>query len=201
MVRLRVNLANGGRLRAVLVSWPGDFLARTSLEDARVVTAACFVIFRLNELRWGACTVLARVTVNDLGMRLADERHALGSCFCSGLACLGAAGALLTRHVGLGETLFARLRLPVVVANTSTANNHTAAELAKHAASSHNGDLARAVGKRQDFLSDQVVFLHLIRDDLVQRTILVEKQVRIAIAQNTSAFGCEHEKLIAPLGD
>ncbi|KAI7498589.1 hypothetical protein KC357_g42 [Hortaea werneckii] len=57
------------------------------------------------------------------------------------------------------------------------------AELTEHGPRGHNRDLARAIRERQNLL----------------RSVLVEQQVGIAIAKDTSAFGREHKKLFATI--
>ena len=47
---------------------------------------------------------------------------------------------------------------------------------------------------------DEIVLFRLIGDDLVQRSILVEQQIRVAVAQHTRAFGREHKELISTVG-
>ena len=50
-------------------------------------------------------------------------------------------------------------------------------------------------------MRDQLVLFGLRRDDLEQRTVLIEQKVGIAVAQHTSAFRCQHEQLGPPVRD
>ena len=116
------------------------------------------------------------------------------------IASLGRARALLPGEILLGETLLARLALPVVVAHAPAVDDDAAAELAEHRLGRDDGDLARAIRVGQDALVDEVVLLELGRDDLVQRPVLVEEQVRVAVAEDAGALGREHEELVAAVG-
>lgn len=42
---------------------------------------------------------------------------------------------------------------------------------------------------------NEIILLGLSRDDLEQGPVLVEEQIRISIAQDPCAFGCQHEQL------
>jgi len=48
-------------------------------------------------------------------------------------------------------------------------------------------------------LLDQIVLLHLRGDDLVQRSILVEEQVRVTISQDPRTFRGKHEELVTSI--
>jgi hypothetical protein len=47
---------------------------------------------------------------------------------------------------------------------------------------------------------DKVVFLWLGSNNLEQRPVLIEQQVRVTVAEDARAFGGEHEQLVASVG-
>jgi len=110
------------------------------------------------------------------------------------------AGPLLARGVFFGEALLTGLALPVVVAHTAAVVDQSTTKLPEHGARGDYGDLARAVRVRQDLLVDQVVLLRLRRNDLEERAVLVEEQVRVAVAEDARTLGGEHEQLVAAMG-
>lgn len=46
---------------------------------------------------------------------------------------------------------------------------------------------------------NQIIFLCLIRDDFVERPILVKQQVRVSITKHSCTFCRQHEKLVSPV--
>lgn len=48
---------------------------------------------------------------------------------------------------------------------------------------------------------DQFILLALCRYDLIQRPIFVEEKVRVAISKHPRTFCCQHEELLAPIGN
>ena len=122
----------------------------------------------------------------------------IGARFCGRrVSRLGPTRTLLTREVLLGETLLPRLGLPVVIPNSSSINYYSAAELSEHTPRRNYRDLPRPVGEGQDVLADQVLFLVLGSYDFIQRSILVEEQVRVSVAQHSSALSRQHKELVA----
>lgn len=144
---------------------------------------------------WLAMAVHQRpVAVNDVGMPQTGRGH--GGCL-GGSRCIsgfGRARSLLPGHVLLGEALFSCLGFPIIVPDPSPVLDDPAPELPKHRFRGHDGDLARSVGIRQDFLGNQVILLRLCGDDLVQRPILVKQKVRVSVAQDPGTFRRQHEQ-------
>ena len=106
------------------------------------------------------------------------------------------AGSLLSRGIVLREALFSSLHLPVIVPHTPPVHDHPTAELSEHAPRSDDRDLSRAVRVGEQLLLDQIVLLGLGCNDLEQRSIFVEQQIRIPISKDSSAFGRQHEELV-----
>ena len=109
---------------------------------------------------------------------------------------LCATRSLFTSQVFLRKTLLSCLCLPVVIPHPSTVLNDSATELSKHRFGSDDRNLSRSVRVRQDFLMNQIVLFRLSCDDFVQRPILVEKQIRVSVTQDTCAFRGKHEQFI-----
>lgn len=138
-------------------------------------------------------------TIDDFGMRSAcHQRVVLGRL--GRFPGLGRAGALLAGEIGLGEALFAGLGLPVVVSHSSAVHDDSASELSEHGPGRDNCDLPGTVRKRENLLLNEVVLLGLGGNDLEERPVLVEEQVRVSVAQNPGALGGEHEELVASVG-
>lgn len=154
---------------------------------------------RTSQPRWKSRHSLDRVAVDHIAMAEAGQQ-ASACCFCS-FPGLGSAWSFLTGQIILGEPLLPRLALPVVVAHSPPVHDDPAAKLAKHRLCSDDRDLPGPVRVRKDILLDEVVLLGLRRDDLVERSILVEQQVRVTIAQDAGALGRQHEKLVSPVRD
>lgn len=89
---------------------------------------------------------------------------------------------LFARGVFFGEALLAGFALPVVVTHSTAVDDEPAAKLAKHRSGGDDGDLAGAIGVGKDLLLDEVVLFGLVRNDLMQRAVFVEEQIRIAVA-------------------
>lgn len=47
---------------------------------------------------------------------------------------------------------------------------------------------------------DEVVLFRLVGDNLEERSILVEKQIRVSVSQDAGAFRGKHEQLFASIG-
>lgn len=43
---------------------------------------------------------------------------------------------------------------------------------------------------------DQIILLCLSGDNLVERAVLVEKQIRVSISKDAGTFSCQHEKFV-----
>jgi hypothetical protein len=110
---------------------------------------------------------------------------------------LGRTGPLLTSKVGLGESLFPGFRFPVVIPDSAAIYNNSAAELTEHTSCSDNCYLPRSVRERENLLADKVVLLHLVGDDLEQRSVILEKQIRVTVSQDPSTLGRQHEELVS----
>lgn len=122
----------------------------------------------------------------------------VGARFCGRrVSRLGPTRPLLTREVLLGETLLPCLGLPVIIADSSSINYYSAAKLSEHRPSCYYRDLPRPVGEGQYILADQVLFLVLGGYDFIQRSILVEEQVRVSVCQHARALSRQHEELVA----
>ena len=143
---------------------------------------------------------LDRGTENDIVMGKCRQDTRGCRFSCGSIAGLGSPWTLFTGQILLGETLLARLALPIVIPYPSAVDNDTATKLSEHGASGDNSDLAGPVGIRQDILLDQVVLFDLRRDDLVQRPVLVEQEVRVAVVQHSCALRSQHEELGASVG-
>ena len=120
----------------------------------------------------------------------------VGSLGSGSIARFPGPGTLLPGHVILGEALLSGLGLPVIIAHTPPIDNDAAAKLAKHGTRRDDGNLPRAIRIGQDILRDQIILFNLRRNDLVERPILVEQQVRVPIAQHARTLGSQHEQLV-----
>jgi hypothetical protein len=120
---------------------------------------------------------------------------------CGRFPCFCCTWPLLTSRVFLGKTLLPSLALPVVVAHTAAVDDQSASELSEHGSGSYDGNLSGPIRVGQNLLVDQVVLLGLCGNDFVQRSVLVEKEIRVAVAKDTRAFGCEHEEFVGSVGD
>ena len=119
---------------------------------------------------------------------------------CSSLPCLCSSRSLLACSVFFGEALLTGFALPVVVAHSSPVDDEPASKLPEHGSRGNNRNLPRAVRVWQYLLVDEVVFLGLRSDDLEQGPVLVEKQVRVAIAEDARTLSCKHKQLVASVG-
>ncbi len=152
-----------------------------------------------HKLRRGTTAETWRVAVHDLAVRWAEQRDV--ASLGGGFPGLGCSRSLLSCEISFGKALLPRLALPVVVPDPPAVGDDAAAELTEHTARGDNGDLPRPVGKGQDLLGDEVVLLLLAGDDLEQRPVLVEEEVRVAVVQDACAFRGKHEQLIAAVRD
>lgn len=102
--------------------------------------------------------------VTDSCLRFSGRRFSCSRC----------PGSFLTSRVILGEPLLSRLALPVIIANTPTVHDDSAAKLAKHRPSSDDCNLSGSIGEGEDVLIDEIFFLFLSCDDFEKRPVLVE---------------------------
>ena len=116
------------------------------------------------------------------------------------LPCFASSWSLVPSHVFLGKTLLDGLRFPIIVSNPPSVLNHSGTKLAEHGLCSDDGNLPRSVRIRKDLLVYQFVLLLLGSNDLEQRSILVEKQIRVPVAQNASTLRCQHESFFTSVG-
>lgn len=72
---------------------------------------------------------------------------------------LGASRSFFSCQIFLGEALFPRFCLPIVVPHPPTVQDDSAAELTKHGLGGDDGNLPRSVRIRKDLLVDEVIFL------------------------------------------
>ena len=150
----------------------------------------------------GHCLLVHQRHVVEHNLRPTGVGRVRGGGGSFNLSALPAAsGTLLAGHIFFGETLLLGFGLPIVVLYPSAVDNDACSKLPEHRPGSHDRDLSRAIRVRQDFLTDQLIFLWLSGDDLEERSILVEQKIRVSIVQNPCAFRCQHEQLLAPIWD
>lgn len=214
MMRVLVYLRERAGLRPVLVRLPGDLLAWAALDEVAVVSGPRVIHIWSNCYHGHSCrgpqrshhtwlherlrstAELVSIRVHNLALGSSRERWHVVVRLGRRFSGLGRAWSLLPRHVGLGEALFARLSLPVVVTHSPAVQDDPAAKLPEHGPGGYDGDLSGAIGEWQYFLMDEIVLLDLVGNDLEERPVLVEQEIRVAISQDPGAFGCEHEKLV-----
>ena len=135
------------------------------------------------------------VTVHDVWTDESFRSDDLG-CF-HGLPCFRAARSLFTRQIIFGKALLPGFGFPIVVLHPAPIHNDSSAELAKHGLRGDDRDLPRSVGVRQNLLMDQFILLRLGCNDLEQRSILVEQQIRVSVVQHPRTFRSKHEFLLS----
>jgi hypothetical protein len=114
--------------------------------------------------------------VDNLALRQRRQGVAAGLCSCS-FPGFGCSRPLLASSVFFGKPLLAGFCLPVVIPYASTIFDQSRAKLSKHGSRCDNSNLARPVGVWQNFLLNEVVLFLLVRDDFVQRPVLVEQEI------------------------
>jgi hypothetical protein len=130
----------------------------------------------LNRLWLGMDTEVSRIiAVNDIPVMAQSQWSWSTSFRSSGVSRLRSTGPFLSGEVFFGKSLLSSLGFPVVIADAPSMFNDPATKLSEHRPSRDNSNLSGAVGERQDFLVDQILFLGLSSDDLEQRPILVEQ--------------------------
>ncbi len=143
-----------------------------------------------------------RVGVDDI-LRMTiysrDERSLTRLRSCCSLLCFGSSRTLVARQIFLSEALFDGFRFPIIVSNPPPSFKHSRTELTEHRLGGNDGNLPRSIRIWKYFLMYQFVLLGLCSDDLVQRAVLIEEEVRVSIAQNTCAFRSQHETLFASM--
>lgn len=88
---------------------------------------------------------------------------------------LGRSRSFFSCCILLSEALFSRLAFPVVVPHPPAVYNQPASKLPEHGARCYDSNLPGAIRIRKYFLMDQIVLLRLCRNDLVERSVLVEE--------------------------
>jgi hypothetical protein len=123
------------------------------------------------------------------------------ACFCGSgsFTRFCRSGSFLSGKVLFGEALLSRLAFPVVIPDPPSVDNQPAPKLPKHGPRRYNRNLPGAVRGRQNVLLDEIVLLRLVRNDLEERLVLVEQQVRVSVSQNFGAFGRQHEQPLSPV--
>ena len=142
------DLRLGAGLSPVQVGRTGDFLTRSNdVSKAMVVRHVhrrkrCHGGTKTQMQVWRLHPFEARsAAVDDISLRkrVARPRLRLGDCR---FPCSACPRPFLTCRVFFGETLLSSLAFPVVITNTSAADNDSTPELPKHRARRHNGNLA-----------------------------------------------------------
>lgn len=172
---------------------------RVERERRLVKMQSIMVAWRWLDMRLGNVRKRLR-----LGLRLLLLR--LGRCRCRlarlrGGPLFGRTRPLLSSWILFGEALLLCLHLPIVVAHPPAIHNHSAAKLAEHALGGDYRNLSRAIGIRQQALSDKVVLFGLGGDNLVEGPVFVEEEIGIAVSQDARALCCEHKQLVAAVGN
>jgi hypothetical protein len=91
-------------------------------------------------------------------------------------------GSRFPYEIFFGESLLPGFRFPVVISYTSSVDDNPATKLSEHRSGSDNCDIPGAVGKWQDFLLNQILFLGLGCNNSAQRPVFVQQKIRISIA-------------------
>ena len=140
------------------------------------------------------------VIIDNIRMVTHHGRASIGSFCSSSIASFGGAWSFLPSCIVFRKSLLACLALPVIISNSAAPIDDSASKLSKHGLGSDDGNLARPIRVRKNLLMNQIVLFRLRGNDLVQRSVLVEQQVRVSVSQDSSTFGGQHEELVAPVG-
>lgn len=187
MRSLRQDLGCIARLCSILVGRASDLLPWAY--DVTIATRSKVVTREVNHReRCQSCGVQARWmslktigVVNDFALRQRRQSVAARFCSCS-FSRFGCSRPLLSSGIFFGKPLLAGFRLPIVIPYATSVFDQPRPELPEHGSCGNNGDLTRPVRVWQDFLRNEIVFLRLVGDDLVQRPVLVKQQVRVPVA-------------------
>jgi hypothetical protein len=165
MMSLGIELPEGRWTSLVLVSRAGNLLTRSAFENSWIIARPGVAEVWLNKVRLrGAGERSWVVAVHNLWMGTSQQDIVL---LCLGrLSCLCSTGALLSSKISFGKALFSRLGFPIVIANSSTVDNHTASKLSEHWPGGNDGNLPGTIREGKDFLRDQIILFCLAGDNL-----------------------------------
>jgi hypothetical protein len=104
--------------------------------------------------------------VHDIILTKAWQNAGVCSGLCSSsVSSLSGARPLLSRQILLGKSLLPRFAFPIIVTNSPTIHDDTAAKLTEHGSSGYDRNLARSVRVRKDVLLNKIIFFDLTCDN------------------------------------
>ena len=180
------------RLSAILVGRSSELLSRasnaTEVGDSGIIRRHVNHAERrkrdgVDASRNGGLVDARTVGIYNVGVRHGSQGSRVGAGFGSRcFSLLGSTRSLFSSCIFFGKALASRFGFPVIVANSSSVGNDATSKLAEHGPCCYNSDLPRTVRVWQNLLLNEVVLLRLVGDDLIQRSVLVEEQVRVTVA-------------------